>query len=259
MGRRAVRAFACSLVVCGLTLPPLGSRAEAAAPDAAPPPSASPTADAPAAGPPPSDPPTGGPTPEAPASPPVETPAPSPTGEGWTTDDAVAPASTKAPAPAPAPPPETSPGPRLPEAPPLDDEERELRYQSKSAKTMIVAGYATGGSGLGVGLVFTGGALILAEISDSRAREAEEGETVLDRDPETFRQRSRNRRRFALVTGAISGALIITGATLLGVGYDRRKRAEDGMLDKARRQRATSRLSPWVGADSGGLLWHGRF
>ena len=177
-------------------------------------------------------------------------------GDEWGPEDTVGPSA----APSSAPVATVAPPPPAAEPPPPDEEEKELRQREKSADTLIVAGWATGGSGFGLGLVLVGGALILAEISDGRAEDAAEGTTLVERDPEEFRNRSFRRRRFALISSTICGVLVITGATLLGVGYSRRKEAREGLQrKKAERLQSVSVVAPWVAPGAGGLSWQGRF
>ena len=107
------------------------------------------------------------------------------------------------------------------------------------AKPLIIAGAVTAGLGVaGLGLMAGGMAM------GSGANDVPDGQSIDDRRSQFDRGRTGN--TLAYVGGAVGGALLVTGAVLLGIGL---------------KKRSASQLSaaPWGGRGTAGVQVHARF
>ncbi len=139
-----------------------------------------------------------------------------------------------------------------------DPETAELRLAVSKGTRLTKAGAITGGIGLGAGLIFVGGALILAA---NAQRRADTDDYATEFQLADFEGRVRRRKKFAIGAGVITAPAVIVGAVLLGVGLTRTKRARERLeiRNAELRSKPSAMLVPTAGREGGGLAVAGRF
>ena len=131
------------------------------------------------------------------------------------------------------------PEPETEPEPDPDPEPQPEPQPDPKAKPLIIAGAVTAGLGVaGLGLMAGGLAM------GSSANDVDPDQSIDDRRSQFDRGRTGN--TLAYVGGAVGGALLVTGAVLLGIGLKKRSTG-------------TMAVAPWGGRRSAGVSLGGRF